>query len=135
MKKFLLQALKILGVTLVLSGLIYFLKFSPAIAPYIHSSIWLIVGLSAGIALIIAVYNTYALSKSIQSFAPLFLGSMLIRLFLSLGAIAYLLLNFQDERFVLVLDFFIVYLFYLVFEIYSIIGNLRPISNQGEIND
>ncbi len=94
--------------------------------------------MSAIIALIVAAYNTYALSKSsksAQSFAPLFLVSMLIRLFLSLGAIAYLILNFHNDRIVLVLNFFIVYLFYLVFEIYSIIGNLRPISNQGEIND
>ena len=135
MKKFLSQAFKIAGVTLALCGVVFVLSYIPAVAAYIHSAIWLIIGLSLAIALIIALYNAYVLSKSSQSFAPLFLVSMMIRLFLSLGAIAYLILNFQNDRIVLVLNFFIVYLFYLVFEIYSIIGNLRPISNQGEIND
>lgn len=138
MKKLLSLALKIVGITLGLVGIVHLLNFIPAIATYIHRSIWLIIALSAAIALIIAVYNAFALSKASQSaqgFAPLFLVSMVIRLFLSLGAITFLIFRFTDDRIVLVLNFFIVYLFYLVFEIYGIIGNLRPISNQGEIND
>lgn len=138
MKTFLLQALKIAGISLGLCGAVYLLNLIPTVAVHIHRSIWLIIALSSAIALIVASYNTFALSKatkSAQSFAPLFLVSMLIRLFLSLGAIAFLIFRFQDDRISLVVNFFIVYLFYLVFEIYSIIGNLRPISNQGEIND
>lgn len=138
MKTFLHLALKIAGVTLGLCGVAYLLNFIPIVAAYIHSAIWVIIALSAAVALVVALYNAFALSKSsqsAQSFAPLFLVSMLIRLFLSLGAIAFLIFRFHDDRITLVVNFFIVYLFYLVFEIFGIIGNLRPISNQGEIND
>ena len=135
MKIFLFQALKIAGLTLALAGLVYLFTLSDALSVFIHSSIWIILLCSAAIALIIAIYNANALSKSAQSFVPLFLGSMLIRLFLSLVVIGYLLFKYQDLRIVLVMNFFVIYLFYLMFEIYSIISNLRPISKQGEVND
>lgn len=129
MKIFLSQFLKIVGLTLVLAGIIYLVGLSDSLAIFIHASIWITLICSAVIALIIAIYNAYALSMSAQSFVPLFLGSMLIRFFLSILVIAYLLFRYQDLRIILVLNFFIIYLCYLVFEIYSIIANLRPISN------
>ena len=129
LKLFLFQLLRIAGLTLALAGVVFlFLQFEQ-LSWLIHPSMWIILIFSAVIALLIAVYNAYALSKSINSFVPLFLGSMLIRFFLSIVVIGFLLFKYQDARIILVFNFFIVYLCYLVFEIYSIIANLRPISN------
>jgi hypothetical protein len=40
-----------------------------------------------------------------------------------------------ENEVIWIVNFFVVYLFYLVFEIYSIISNLRANSNDGENND
>lgn len=133
MKKFLFQSLKIFGLTFALAGIVYLCLLSATLSVFIHDSIWIILIGSAIIALVIAIYNGNAISKSTQSFVPLFLGSMLIRFFLSIILIGFLLFKYQDQRLILVFDFFLIYLFYLVFEIYSIIANLRPISNARDL--
>lgn len=128
MKIFLSQVLKIAGLTLALAGIIYLFSLSESLSVFIHSSVWIILICSAVIALVVAVYNTYAITASAQSFVPLFLVSMLIRFFLSIAVIGFLLFKYQDLRVVLVVNFFVIYICYLVFEIYSIIANLRQIS-------
>lgn len=133
MKIFLSLSLKVLGLTLALAGIVYLCLLSTTLSVFIHESIWIILIGSALIALVIAIYNGNAISRSAQSFVPLFLGSMLIRFFLSIILIGFLLFKYQDQRLILVFDFFIIYLFYLVFEIYSIIANLRPISNARDL--
>lgn len=133
MKKFLFQSLKIFGLTFALVGLVFLMFQFETLTWLLHESIWIILIGSGVIALLIAVYNANAISKSAQSFVPLFLGSMLIRFFLSIFLIGFLLFKYQDDRLILVMDFFIIYLFYLVFEIYSIISNLRPISNARDL--
>lgn len=133
MKKFLFQSLKIFGLTFALAGLVFLMFQFETLTWLLHESIWIILIGSGVIALLIAVYNANAISKSAQSFVPLFLGSMLIRFFLSIFLIGFLLFKYQDQRLILVFDFFIIYLFYLVFEIYSIIANLRPISNARDL--
>ena len=133
LKVFFLQVLKIAGLSLVLAGIIFlFLQFD-VLAWLIHSTIWIILFWSAIIALVVAVYNSYALTRSVDSFVALFLGSMLIRLLLSIVVIGILLLNNHELRLILVLNFFTIYLCFLVFEIYSIIANLRPISNASNL--
>lgn len=129
MKIFLSLILKVVGLSLVLAGLVYLCLLSESLSVFIHESIWITLVCSGLIALLIAIYNANALSKSDQSFVPLFLGSMLIRFFLSIILTGFLLFKYQDQRLILVFNFFIIYLSYLVFEIYSIIANLRPISN------
>lgn len=133
MKLFLSLLLKVIGISLALAGIIYLCQISEALSWIIHDSIWIALIGSAVIALIIAFYNAYAFSRSAQSFVPLFLGSMLIRFFLSIFLIGFLLFKYQDQRIILVFNFFIIYLSYLVFEIFSIIANLRPISNARDL--
>src|SRR5690606_34922082 len=126
-------SLKVVGLTLALAGIVYLCLLYENLSVFIHQSIWIILIGSAIIALLIAIYNGNAISRSAQSFVPLFLGSMLIRFFLSIFLIGFLLFKYQDQRLILVFNFFIIYLFYLVFEIYSIIANLRPISNARDL--
>ncbi len=132
-KLFLSLFLKIVGITLAIAGVVYLCYFFEALAWLIHESIWIILGGGAVIALLVALYNTFALSRSAQSFVPLFLASMLIRFFLSILLIGFLLFKYQDQRLILVFNFFLIYLSYLVFEIFSIIANLRPISNARDL--
>jgi hypothetical protein len=59
------------------------------------------------------------------------LGSTTIRMLLSVLIMALLLIGDSENKLLLAVNFFIVYLFYLIFEIYSIITNLRRISKKG----
>ena len=132
-KLFLSLFLKIVGITLAIAGVVYLCYLFESLAWLIHESIWIILIGSAVIALLVALYNTFALSRSAQSFVPLFLASMLIRFFLSILLIGFLLFKYQDQRIILVFNFFLIYLSFLVFEIFSIIANLRPISNARDL--
>lgn len=54
------------------------------------------------------------------------LGAIGIRLLGSIGFVAVMLFLGQENLILFVINFFVVYLFYLLFDIYMLIANLRP---------
>lgn len=88
---------------------------------------------SAVLGIIVVAIAHWALSSfDAQSRPNIFIGLTVLRMLLSmifLGAVLYIGL---EERVLWVVNFFVVYLFYLVFEIYTILSNLRAISGEGE---
>lgn len=70
-----------------------------------------------------------------QSRPNLFIAITGIRMIMSLIFVLIVVYNGLENRAVWVANFFAIYLFYLVFEIYSIMSNLRAISNEAENND
>lgn len=98
---------------------------------YVHPYIHEIILYSWIVAIIIAIYSNYILKAGGSSiYVNIILGSTTIRMILSIIILIILLLRTPDKRIILVINFFIVYLSYLLFEIYSIITNLRTFSKK-----
>ena len=135
MKIFLQQAVRILLVTAGITVLILLLGVLGADS-FVHPNIWPIVIFSSLVGLGVAGLNMYFVKKgSDMGIVNVFLATTVFRMLLS---IIFITLNFfqgLEQEIVWIADFFVVYLFFLVFEIYSIISNLRAISNEGENND
>jgi xanthine/uracil permease len=125
---------KQIAITLIISALlasvIYMLQQLEGMAKLIHSGIWGIMIFSVFLALIIVAMNSWGLKNlDPQSRTNLFLGTTVLRLILSMGFIGAALFLGIENQILWVANFFAIYLFYLVFEIYTILSNLRQISS------
>jgi xanthine/uracil permease len=121
-------------ITLIISGLlallIYILQQLEGTSKLIHSEVWGIMIFSVILALIIVIMNDWGLKNlDPQSRTNLFLGTTVLRLILSMGFIGAVLFLEIENQILWVANFFAIYLFYLVFEIYTILSNLRQISS------
>jgi len=130
MKQFASPLLKIIVLTGVVAGLFVVMGYTESAAKFVHPMIWQVLILQFIVALIVTFYHAYFFSKKEENMVNVFLGSTLIRLTLSITIMVYLLFQTEEKRLVLVIDFFLVYLFYMVFEIMGIISNLRAISRK-----
>ncbi len=128
-KLFFFQLLKIVGLTLIIWGIFFTLSQIDVTAGIVHEMINYIIVYSALVALIVALFNLLIMIREGNQITMI-LGSTVLRMFLSIVIMTLLLLSGAGDRLILVVDFFLVYLFYLVFEIYSIIANLRRISKK-----
>ncbi len=99
----------------------------------IHEGIWTIMIFSAVLGLIVVLVSYWAFTSLDPQIRPnIFIGLTVLRMVLSmifLGSVIFL--GLEDKR-LWVANFFVIYLFYLVFEIYAILSNLRAISGEGE---
>ncbi|MFT6215900.1 MAG: xanthine/uracil permease [Roseivirga sp.] len=125
---------KQIAITLIISALlasvIYILQQLEGTAKLIHSGVWGIMIFSVFLALIIVAMNSWGLKNlDPQSRTNLFLGTTVLRLILSMGFIGAALFLGIENQILWVANFFAIYLFYLVFEIYTILSNLRQISS------
>jgi hypothetical protein len=123
------MVLTLIGLTLILRGLFFLFEQFEVTAPFIHTFINEIVYYSALIALVVAIFNWFII-KSRENFISMVLVSTVIRMLLSIIIILVLLLRGTDRIIILLINFFIVYLIYLLFEIYNILTNLRRISKK-----
>jgi len=107
-----------------------FKQFDPSsrlVHPYFHE----IVLYSFVVAIVVAYFSYFNIkSGGTAKYVTVILGSTTIRMIMSLIILLILLLRNPDNRLTLVVNFLIIYLFYLLFEIYSIITNLRRISKK-----
>lgn len=127
---FFYQLLKIIGLTCIIWGIFFLLKQFEATRGFVHVQINVIIIYSALVALIVALFNLFIMLRK-GSHTAMVLGSTTIRMLLSILIMALLLIGDSENKLLLAVNFFIVYLFYLIFEIYSIITNLRRISKKG----
>jgi hypothetical protein len=72
------------------------------------------------------IFTHYLLSISKENSVNILLGAIGIRLLGSIGFVAVMLLLGQENLILFVINFFVIYLFYLLFDIYMLIANLRP---------
>lgn len=122
--------IRLLLITGLLSGFFVALYFIPYTQPWVHESIVANIILQAIVALALTNYHVFFFKQNEHNMVNAFLGSTLIRLLLSIGAMAVLLLLYKENRLILVVNFFLVYLYYMVFEIKGIISNLRAFSRK-----
>jgi hypothetical protein len=113
-------------ITMVVAGLILLLNFF--LPQIIHESIWSIFGFVAGLAYFLTVVTRWLYLKSPENLLSLKLLGMIIRILSSLGFIGILAVLGLENIILFIANFFIIFLFYMVFDIYIFISNLRPIS-------
>lgn len=127
------QIIESLIFSLILSALVYGVQQIEMEKSLIHEQIWSIMIFSALLGIIVVAIAHWALNSfDAQTRPNIFIGITVLRMLLSmifLGAVIFIGL---ENRVLWVADFFVVYLFYLVFEIYTILSNLRAISGEGE---
>ncbi len=120
-------------VSTVLAGVVYGLQQMESTQQFIHEKVWSIIIFSAILGLIVVIIGDWGLrNMDAQSRPNLFLGLTVLRLLLSMGFVGIVLFVGIEDRVIWVANFFAAYLFYLVFEIYSILSNLRAISTEAE---
>ena len=111
-------------ITMVVAGLI--LLFSSFLPQIIHESIWSIFGFVAGLAYFLTVVTRWLYLKSPENLLSLKLLGMIIRILSSLGFIGILAVLGLENIILFIANFFIIFLFYMIFDIYIFISNLRP---------
>lgn len=126
------QFIRILALTAVIVGLILGLG-AVGLDNIIHEAIWPIVIFSGLVGVGVAFVNMYFVKKGSQlGLVNVFLATTAFRMLLSIIFITVIFYLGLENQLVWIGDFFVVYLFYLVFEIYTIMSNLRAISNEGD---
>ena len=116
-----------------LVGLFYLLHSIEATSKLIHPQFWGILIFSFILGLLVVFISDWGMrNMDAQSRPNLFLGLTVLRLLLSMIFIGIIVFAGLEQRVLWVGNFFMVYLFYLVFEIVTILSNLRAISAEGE---
>ena len=112
--------------SLLLGGIILLLQF--LLPQLIHSTIWIIFGFMGGLSYLLGVVTGWLYRQSPENLLSLKLLGMVIRILSSLGFIGILAVLELENIILFIANFFIIFLFYLIFDIYIFISNLRPIS-------
>ena len=97
---------------------------------YIHQAIWMILIFYTILTAIIHYMTSNAVSRSDSSFITAVLGSIGLKLLLSIAFMIFYLLNNRVNSVWFAVDLIVLYLFFTVFEIYSLLRNLRTLKNQ-----
>ena len=98
--------------------------FLPAVQLF-HPYKWGLIAFFVILTLVTTGLSEYGLKSGKEFFSNFYMLSILVRMFLSIIFIFILILADAENPFLLVIDFFILYFFYIVFEIYFLLGNLR----------
>ena len=125
MNVYLLFTIRVIILTLILAGIIFFLQKNQELF-WIHELIGAIVWFYFTMTLISGLLTHYFLRMSKDNSVPILLGAGLFRLLGSLGFVFVVLWMGTENLLWFVVDFFIIYLLYLLFDIYTFITNLRP---------
>lgn len=117
----------------VLVGLTVLLQSIESTAKLIHPQVWGILIFSFLLGLLVVFVGDWGMrNMDDQSRPNLFLGLTVLRMILSMIFIGIIVFTGLEQKVLWVGNFFMIYLFYLVFEIVTILSNLRAISAQGE---
>lgn len=131
MKSIARQLLESLVFSIVLALVVFGISQIQGDAKIIHEGIWAILIFSAVLGLLVSFLGSWGMSVvSVEGRSNIILGITILRMIISAIFIGVVLYRGVEDRIVWVIDFFALYLFYLVFEILSILSNLRAISEE-----
>jgi hypothetical protein len=120
--------LKLLIFSLIIAGIIYLLQ--EFIKPeWVHETMWIILSFFVLLTWLTGIFTHYLLAISKENAVSIILGGIVIRFLASVGFVAILLFIGVENLILFVVNFFIIYFFYLLFDIYTLISNLRPNSD------
>ncbi len=94
----------------------------------IHSQIWEIYFFLVIMFFLIHVLTGFLLKASSENFFQISLLAMILRLISSFVFVGIEVWAGMENIILFISDFFVLFLFYLIFDIYTFIANLRPIS-------
>jgi L-asparagine transporter-like permease len=100
--------------------------FQQVLPKTIHEDIWSVFGFVAGLSYLLSAVTQWLYTKSPEYFIHLKLLGMLIRILSSLGFIGILVVLDLENIILFIANFFLLFLFFLIFDIYYFISNLRP---------
>jgi hypothetical protein len=119
---------KLFFFSLLIAGIIYLLQ--EFIRPdWVHETMWIILSFFVLLTWLTVMFSHYLLEVSKENSVNILLGAMAIRFLASIGFVAILLFIGAENLILFVVNFFVIYFFYLLFDIYTLISNLRPNSN------
>ncbi len=118
--------LRFLLATAVMVIFVLILQF--ALPMVIHSKIWEILAFLAITSYLISQLNSFLLKNFADNFFQIMVLAMILRFIASLVFIGLEAWIGMENIILFIADFFIIFLFYLVFDIYAFLSNLRPIS-------
>ena len=117
---------KFLILSLSVAGLIFILGL--VLPQVIHEKIWEIYFFMLIISFLISLLNGFLLKSFAENFFNIMVLAMILRFIASLVFIGIEVWPGMENIILFIADFFIIFLFYLVFDIYAFLANLRPIS-------
>lgn len=117
--RFLLFSLIVLALVLV---------FQQTLPQILSESIWTIFYFMVIMSYLVSFLALWLYKKSPENFLQIKLLGMVIRILASLTFIAVIVWRGEENIILFIANFFILFLFYLIFDIYTFISNLRPIS-------
>jgi hypothetical protein len=125
MKIFQYFTLKILVFTLLIGGVIYL--FENHLKPeWVHEDIWKILSFFFLLTWFSGMFVQYLMNLSKENSPNIIIGATGIRFLASAGFVALLLILGVENKILFVINFFLVYFSYLLFDIYGLMANLRP---------
>jgi hypothetical protein len=120
--------LQLLTFTVILTIVILILQhFFPG--KYIHKAVWGILIFYVLLTLILHYIAINAAKGNNNTFMTAVFGSIGFKLLLSVAFIIFYLLNDTTNSVWFAINFIVLYLFFTVFEIYSLLRNLRTLKN------
>ena len=125
MKPYLSFTVQLTVLTLAITGIILLLQ-NVADPQWIHEKAFLIIGFYFVLTWFTGLLALYLLKISKENSVMILLGVGVLRITGSLAFIFLILWMGTENILWFVVDFFIIYLLYLLFDIYTFITNLRP---------
>ncbi|MDN3204907.1 hypothetical protein [Algoriphagus sediminis] len=94
----------------------------------IHEEIWEIYAFLTIVSFLVGVLNGFLLKSFGDNFFQIMVLGMVLRFIASITFIGIYAWVGVENIILFIADFFVIFLFYLAFDIYTFISNLRPIS-------
>lgn len=111
--------------TLIIVALVFIIKLS-GMDNILHNQVWNMIIFFFLLAFSTGYLSQLILKNGKDNFVAAVLSGTIFRFFISLGYILVFLFLGVDNIILFVVNFFVIYLLYLLFDIYGLIANLRP---------
>jgi hypothetical protein len=93
---------------------------------WVHEEVWSILIFFSLFTLVTGIFVLYLMGLSKENISNILLGASVLRLLGSAAFFAIMMMLGISNEMVFVVNFFIVYLSYLLFDMFTLITNLRP---------
>ncbi len=123
-----IQSFKLLIIAAVQLGIIYIFSNNENLSFLVHESAWLMVLFLVNTAIIIHFINLKAFRSDTYERAGQLFSTITFRLLSSMFFVLIMVYFGIENKITFVLNFFLLYLSYMLFEIITIMSNLREIS-------
>jgi hypothetical protein len=110
----------------VIAGIVLLIQL--VLPEWIHFKIWNIYFFILILSLLLGILSSFLLKSFSENFFNIVILGMVIRFIASLVFITISVWPTLPNIIPFIVNFFVIFLFYLVFDIYAFLSNLRPIS-------